>query len=294
MKLLKKIIICLVVIVTISATTIIGGYLYVRFVYGIDLFNTFNQLKILNQEVDEDKLCPNAFKDEDFINLKNNINSEFDGLIKMEDDKGYKGFFVDYKVLLGESFSKPISFSEKQVGALTQLVFYEKTGGIVNMADKEIKASLLQIDFFNITGDGSANFNIVCKLDLSPFKIEMDKFPYYFFKQYIPTFLYISSTVRVQKTFENEFKYELSNIGLRLNNLNQDETSDLFHTLDVILKIGSAYDINMNIGTIATNALIGNKDNIGFAYSLKNVGATTFYFSNIITDGHSIDFFGIV
>ena len=31
-----------------------------------------------------------------------------------------------------------------------------------------------------------------------------------------------------------------------------------------------------------------------FAYSLKNVGATTFYFSNIITDGHSIDFFGIV
>lgn len=50
----------------------------------------------------------------------------------------------------------------------------------------------------------------------------------------------------------------------------------------------------MNIGTIATNALIGNKDNIGFAYSLKNVGATTFYFSNIITDGHSIVFFGIV
>lgn len=122
----------------------------------------------------------------------------------------------------------------------------------------------------------------------------MDKFPYYFFKKYIPTFLYISSTVRVEKSFENGFEYELSNIGLRLNNLNQGETSDLFHTLDVILKIGSAYDINMNIGTIATNALIGNKDNIGFAYSLKNVGATTFYFSNIITDGHSIDFFGIV
>lgn len=98
----------------------------------------------------------------------------------------------------------------------------------------------------------------------------------------------------MEKSFENGLEYELSNIGLRLNNLSQDETSDLFHTLDVILKIGSAYDINMNIGTIATNALIGNKDNIAFAYSLKNVGATTFYFSNIITDGHSIDFFGIV
>lgn len=294
MKLLKTFIIGLLIIVTICGIAAVGGYIYVRSTYGIDLFNTASQLKILTQEVEEDKLCPNAFKDEDFIDLKNIVNSEFDGLIKVEDGKGYNGYFIDYKVLLGESFSKPISFSEKQVGALTQLVFYEKNGGVVKIGDKETKISLLQIDFSNIVEDGSADFNIVYKLDLSPFKIEMDKFPYYFFKKYIPTFLYISSTVRVEKSFENGFEYELSNIGLRLNNLNQDETSDLFHTLDVILKIGSAYDINMNIGTIATNALIGNKDNIGFAYSLKNVGATKFYFSNIITDGHSIDFFGIV
>ena len=196
--------------------------------------------------------------------------------------------------ILGESFSKPISFSEKQVGALTQLVFYEKNGGVVKIGDKETKISLLQIDFSNIVEDGSADFNIVYKLDLSPFKIEMDKFPYYFFKKYISTFYIFLPLSEWKNLSKMDWNTNCLIIGLRLNNLSQDETSDLFHTLDVILKIGSAYDINMNIGTIATNALIGNKDNIAFAYSLKNVGATTFYFSNIITDGHSIDFFGIV
>ena len=188
MKLLKTFIIGLLIIATICGIATVGGYIYVRSTYGIDLFNTASQLKILTQEVEEDKLCPNAFKDEDFIDLKNIVNSEFDGLIKVEDGKGYNGYFIDYKVLLGESFSKPISFSEKQVGALTQLVFYEKNGGVVKIGDKETKISLLQIDFSNIVEDGSADFNIIYKLDLSPFKIEMDKFPYYFFKKYISTF----------------------------------------------------------------------------------------------------------
>lgn len=294
MKLLKTFIIGLLIIATICGIATVGGYIYVRSTYGIDLFNTASQLKILTQEVEEDKLCPNAFKDEDFIDLKNIVNSEFDGLIKVEDGKGYNGYFIDYKVLLGESFSKPISFSEKQVGALTQLVFYEKNGGVVKIGDKETKISLLQIDFSNIVEDGSADFNIVYKLDLSPFKIEMDKFPYYFFKKYISTFYIFLPLSEWKNLSKMDWNTNCLIIGLRLNNLSQDETSDLFHTLDVILKIGSAYDINMNIGTIATNALIGNKDNIAFAYSLKNVGATTFYFSNIITDGHSIDFFGIV
>ena len=294
MKLLKTFIIGLLIIVTICGIATVGGYIYVRSTYGIDLFNTASQLKILTQEVEEDKLCPNAFKDEDFIDLKNIVNSEFDGLIKVEDGKGYNSYFIDYKVLLGESFSKPISFSEKQVGALTQLVFYEKNGGVVKIGDKETKISLLQIDFSNIVEDGSADFNIVYKLDLSPFKIEMDKFPYYFFKKYISAFYIFLPLSEWKNLSKMDWNTNCLIIGLRLNNLSQDETSDLFHTLDVILKIGSAYDINMNIGTIATNALIGNKDNIAFAYSLKNVGATTFYFSNIITDGHSIDFFGIV
>ena len=52
----------------------------------------------------------------------------------------------------------------------------------------------------------------------------------------------------------------------------------MFKTLDTILKIGSIEDLNVQIGTMATNALIGNKDNVGFAYSMRAIGATTFDF----------------
>ena len=127
----------------------------------------------------------------------------------------------------------------------------------------------------------------------------MDKFPYSLFKKYIPDSLYVSSTVHVDKTTDGQFDYTVSHKGLALNNLNAEETADLFHTLDAVLKIGSAESVNLQIGTIAVNALIGNEQSVGFAYSneqsvgfaysLKAVGATTFYFANVTTAENSID-----
>ena len=49
------------VIVAILGVTVIGGYIYVRTTYGIDLFRTAGQLKTLTQAVDESALCPDAF-----------------------------------------------------------------------------------------------------------------------------------------------------------------------------------------------------------------------------------------
>lgn len=100
--------------------------------------------------------------------------------------------------------------------------------------------------------------------------------------------------MRVDKTAEGQFDYTVSHKGLALNNLNAEETADLFHTLDAVLKIGSAESVNLQIDTIAVNALIGNEQSIGFAYSLKAVGATTFYFVNVTTAENSIDCFMVV
>lgn len=121
-----------------------------------------------------------------------------------------------------------------------------------------------------------------------------EEMPNSLFKKYIPDSLYVSSTVRVDKTAEGQFDYTVSHKGLALNNLNAEETEDLFHTLDAVLKIGSAESVNLQIGTIAVNALIGNEQSVGFAYSLKAVGATTFYFANITTAENSIDCFMVV
>lgn len=294
MKAIKRIIISLVVIVAILGVAVIGGYIYVRSAYGIDLFRTAGQLKTLTEQVNEAELCPNAYGDSDFTDLKNSVNAEIEGLVKFEEGKGYNDYTLDFSALTGAELSKTIALSEKQVGALAEIVFFEQTGGKIQLGGKQTDVTIVQTDFSEIAENGSADFNVVCKLDLSPFKADMDKFPYSLFKKYIPDSLYVSSTVRVDKTAEGQFDYTVSHKGLALNNLNAEETEDLFHTLDAVLKIGSAESVNLQIGTIAVNALIGNEQSVGFAYSLKAVGATTFYFANVTTAENSVDCFMVV
>lgn len=294
MKAIKKLFISLVVIVAVLGVVVIGGYIYVRSAYGIDLFRTAGQLKTLTEQVNEADLCPNAYSDSDFVDLKNSVNAEIEGLVKFEEGKGYNDYTLDFSALTGAELSKTIALSEKQVGALAEIVFFEQTGGKIQLGGKQTDVTIVQTDFSEIAENGSADFNVVCKLDLSPFKADMDKFPYSLFKKYIPDSLYVSSTVRVDKTAEGQFDYTVSHKGLALNNLNAEETADLFHTLDAVLKIGSAESVNLQIGTIAVNALIGNEQSVGFAYSLKAVGATTFYFANVTTAENSIDCFMVV
>lgn len=270
-------IISLVVTVAISAVAVIVGYVYVRTSYGIDLFRTAGQLKILTQEVDETVLCPNAYGENDFVDMKTEVNNRFDGLIVYEEGKGYNGYSVNFASLEGKSIA-PMSLTEKQVGAMAQTVFYEQTGGKIKIGEKEVPVTIVQVDFSEFAENGSADFNVVVKFDLTPFKADMGEFPYKYFKKYIPDSFYVSSTVRVDKTEAEGFDYTVTHKSLTLNNLSADDTADLFNTLNAVLKIGTAENLNMQVGRTAVNALIGTSENPGFAYSLKAVGATTFNF----------------
>ena len=147
MKAIKNLIISLVVIVAILGVVIIGGYIYVRTTYGIDLFRTAGQLKTLTQAVDETALCPNAYGEQDFADMKSAVNDKIDGLIVYEKDKGYNGYSVNFASLAGKSMTDPIFLTEKHVGAIAQTVFYEQTGGKIKLGDKEVSVSVVQIDF---------------------------------------------------------------------------------------------------------------------------------------------------
>lgn len=279
MKAIRNLIITLVVIVAILGVVIIGGYVYVRTTYGIDLFRTAGQLKTLTKDVDETALCPNAYGEQDFVTLKSEIDKRLPGLIVYEKGKGFNGYSVNFDALKGKVMTDPIFLTEKHVGAIAQTVFYEQTGGKIKLGDKEVSVTVMQVDFSEIAANGSADFNVVAKLDLTPFKADMDGFPYKLFKKYIPDNLYVSSTVRVDKTEEDGFAYTVTHKSLTLNNLSADDTADLFNTLNAVLKIGTAENLNMQIGTTAVNALIGTKDNPGFAYSMKAIGAKYFMFA---------------
>lgn len=278
MKAIRNLIITLVVIVAILGVVIIGGYVYVRTTYGIDLFRTAGQLKTLSQDVDESALCPNAYGEQDFVEMKSAVNDKIDGLIVYEKGKGYNGYSVNFDALNGKVMTDMISLTEKQVGAVAQTVFYEQTGGKIKLGDKEVSVTVMQVDFSEIAANGSADFNVVAKIDLTPFKADMGGFPYKYFKKYIPDNLYVSSVVRVDKTEEDGFSYKVSHKFITLNNLSGDDTADLFNTLNAVLKIGTAENLNMQVGETAVNALIGTEKSNGFAYSLKAIGATAFKF----------------
>lgn len=281
MKTIKNLIITFFVIVAIVGVTVIGGYIYVRTTHGIDLFRTAEQLKTLSKDVDESALCPNAYGEQDFAEMKSAVNDKIDGLIVYEKGKGYNGYSVNFASLAGKSMTDPIFLLEKHVGAIAQTVFYEQTGGKIKIGEKEVSVTVMQVDFSEIAANGSADFGVVAKLDLTPFKADMDGFPYKLLKKHIPDSLYVSSTVRVDKTEEDGFAYTVTHKSLTLNNLSADDTADLFDTLNAVLKIGTAENLNMQIGTTAVNALIGTKDNPGFAYSMKAIGAKSFGFCTI-------------
>lgn len=287
MKAFKGFLITLVVVVALVGVTVIGGYIYVRSAYEIDLFNTAGQLKTLSGQTDEKTLCPNAFSAADMASVKSNIDHYVGGLITYQEGKGYEGYTVVIPPTTPPtSFDDDIVLSSKEAGALAQTVFFQQTGGKIKIGEKELSVRLMQMDFLNVTDSGDADFNIVAKVDLTPLKGGMIGFPYSLFKKYIPDQLYVSSTVKVTRTAEN-MGYTVSHKELRLNNLSAEDTADLFHTLDAVLKIGSAEELNMKIGTAATNALIGNSENVGFVYSMKQFGKDAFEFS-ALDDGYII------
>ena len=278
MKAIKNLIISLVVIVAILGVVIIGGYIYVRTTYGIDLFRTAGQLKTLTQAVDETALCPNAFGEEDFAEMKTELNKKFDGFVTHEEGKGFNGYSVNFDALNGKVMSGKISLTEKQVGAVAQTVFFGQTGGKIKIGEKDVSVTVVQVDFSEIAANGSADFGVVAKIDLTPFKEGMGNFPYKYFKKYIPDNFYVSSTVRVDKMEEDGFSYKVSHKSITLNNLSGNDTADLFNTLNAVLKIGTAENLNMQVGTMAVNTLIGTKEHPGFAYSMRAIGAKNFMF----------------
>lgn len=279
MKTIKNLIITLVVVVAILGVVIIGGYIYIRTTYDIDLFRTAGQLKTLTQAVDETALCPDAFGEEDFAAMKTELNKKFDGFVSHEEGKGFNGYLVNFDALDEKVMTDMISLTEKQVGAVVQTVFFGQTSGKLKIGEKDVSVTIVQIDFSEIAANGSADFNVVAKIDLTPFKADMGDFPYKLFKKYIPDNFYVSSTIRIDKTELEGFDYKVSHKSLTLNNLSADDTADLFDTLNAVLKIGTAENLNMQVGTMVVNALIGTKDNPGFAYSMKAIGAKDFMFT---------------
>lgn len=290
MSAIKKLIISLIVIIGILAVALISVYIVARVNLGVDLFCTVGQLKTLSQPVNEQESFSAAYRSQDLADLKSQMDSQLGDVVLYEEGKGYEGYTVDFTALaLSGVTAKPVFLSEQQAGALAEIVFHQQTGGVLTIADKEISVCVLQIAFTEIDAEtGNADLNVTVKLDLTPFKNDMKGFPFNLLKGFVPDALYVTSVVRIEKG--EGLAYTVTPKYLTLNNLSGDDTSDFFHTLDVVLKIGSAEELNAEIGTTAANALIGTEQNPGFVYALKATGGSgSFAFVSFENKGKQIN-----
>lgn len=290
MSAIKKLIISLIVIIGVLAVALIGVYIVARVNLGVDLFRTVGQLKTLSQPVNEQESFSAAYRSKDLAELKSQTDSQLGDVVLYEEGKGYEGYTVDFTALaLSGVTAKPVCLSEQQAGALAEIVFHQQTGGVLTIADKEISVCVLQIAFTEIDAEtGNADLNVTVKLDLTPFKNDMKGFPFNLLKGIVPDALYVTSVARIEKG--EGLAYTVTPKYLTLNNLSGDDTSDFFHTLNVVLKIGSAEELNAEIGTTAANALIGTKQNPGFVYVLKATGGSgSFAFVSVENEGKQIN-----
>ena len=273
MKLIKKLIITIITLVVVIIAGAVGTYIYVKNTYDIDLINTVLQLKKISDPVDEKKLITNPYSNEDKERAHEIINNSVNGFIGS--DK------INFDKLLTE-MKTVIKLDDKQLACLAQEVIDQEMKGKITIGEQDIPLSLMQIDISNVNNEGNADFNTIVKLDISSFKTNMNNFPLSMLKKYVPDYLYISSTVWVEKNKENEvvvpFAYSTTSTSFTINTLTDKETTELFKTLDAVIKIGTADNLNNQIGNAIVGSLIGDEEQNGLAYSLKQYGAKDYRF----------------
>lgn len=273
MKLIKKLIITIITLVVVIIAGAVGTYIYVKNTYDIDLINTVLQLKKISDPVDEKKLITNPYSNEDKERAHEIINNSVNGFIGS--DK------INFDKLLTE-MKTVIKLDDKQLACLAQEVIDQEMKGQITIGEQDIPLSLMQIDISNVNNEGNADFNTIVKLDISSFKTNMNNFPLSMLKKYVPDYLYISSTIWVEKNKENEvvvpFAYSTTSTSFTINTLTDKETTELFKTLDAVIKIGTADNLNNQIGNAILGSLIGSEEQNGLAYSLKQYGAKDYKF----------------
>ena len=273
MKLIKKLIITIITIVVVIIAGAVGTYIYVKNTYDIDLINTVLQLKKISDPVDEKKLITNPCTEEDKTKAHEEVNNSVNGFI------GNDG--INFDKLLTE-MKTVIKLDDKQLACLAQEVIDQEMKGKITIGEQDIPLSLMQIDISNVNNEGNADFNTIVKLDISSFKTNMNNFPLSMLKKYVPDYLYISSTVWVEKNKENEvvvpFAYSTTSTSFTINTLTDKETTELLKTLDAVIIIGTADNLNNQIGNAILGSLIGSEEQNGLAYSLKQYGAKDYRF----------------
>ena len=275
MKIFKRISIVLLVLVVLMGGLFAGGYFYVKINFGIDLIQALGQINALKTPVDESVLCSNAFSTEDMASTQTQVNNSISGLITNDDNEYQVDVEGVYSLMSGD-----ISLTDKQLGALMDTLLRQQSNGKVQINGVEIDAEIKQVSFLQVS-NGDVLMNCVLMVNVQPMIDQMAvKFPLSLVKGLLPSVIYINSTFIIEKN-AGAFNYTVYAQELTINNMDEQQTSELFETINKIVSFGTVDDWNVQIGIVFADAFIGNYEEQGFAYSLYYLGARDFSFTQI-------------
>ncbi len=261
--------------IIITLALILGiGCLIVKQKYGVDVFSTISQIKTLNQKVDESKY-DSKFSDNDMKDAQIAVNAKMEGLISYTEENGYK--INEEGIGVESQISADLLLSDKQLGAIiNNLINQNEEGMTLDVSENKLQIYFIQLKFLEVR-ENEADINIVVKVDVRELKQKMNSFPTNIIAKKIPDYLYISSTSTIKKG-DNAFEYEVLSKDIEINNLNSQDTKSFLNTLNLVFKFGTSDDFNLMIAKPFVNALIGNSENNGFAYSLRGLGVKDYDF----------------
>ena len=261
--------------IIITLALILGiGCLIVKQKYGVNVFSTISQIKTLNQKVDESKY-DSKFSDNDMKDAQIAVNAKMEGLISYNEEDGYK--IKEEGIGVESQISADLLLSDKQLGAIiNNLINQNEEGMTLDVSGNKLQIYFIQLKFLEVR-ENEADINIVVKVDVRELKQKMNSFPTNIVAKRIPDYLYISSTSTIKKG-ENAFEYEVLSKDIEINNLNSQDTKSFLNTLNLVFKFGTSDDFNLMIAKPFVNALIGNSENNGFAYSLRGLGVKDYDF----------------
>ncbi len=262
---------CILTLICLIVLIVGGVFLFFKIKYNVNVFTTIAQVKVLNEKVDVAEKFKNQFSETDMDSAMTIVNAQVAGLI-VKTATGYEISTSGLETTMENSFS----LTGKQVGAIGNVMLTQTNQKTVNIGGKELTYDLLQVDFLNIE-ETKADVNIVIKVNIDPIKEDMTGFFMNIVKKNMPSDLYISSTVTIEKG-ATAFAYTVTSKSLTLNNLTEEQTANLLTTINKFMSFTTVEEINKLIGGSFADAMIGTETNKGFAYSLKTLGATDYNF----------------
>ena len=282
MKILFSILKWVIGIVLSIAVTVGIFSIVVYAKYNINVFDIVKSLARLNEEVDIAVIAPKAATSADENSLVSKINGSIDGLIVYNEEQSV----YELSTSVSSSMSQDIRLTGPETCSLLNILLNSSpVSMVVNIGGKEVDLKeygfkVVQVDY-DVKTENTTEFNIVMSIDLTKIKESLSSFPKNLIRDRLPNTLYISSTVLITKN-EGTFNYDVAHVSLAVNNISGEEVENIVKVINIVAQVGGIDDFNKNLGSSFVNALIGNSQTAGFAYSLKGSGgAVDFAFEKV-------------